>query len=202
MVEQLEWLRELIVNYPSFQYVTIFLGTAFGGEIALFTLAFLAAQKIISPYALVIFSLLGTIFSDSMWFLLGRTESAKKFIYHRYTNSTITIIAEAVSKVSRGSHFLALIFAKFLVGTRIVMLLYLSNLSFSFNEFIRYNVVATLIWLATVIPIGYLSGLGFTYVAGVFQNLYAGLGFIVLVLIVVVILQLWLKKIFIHMRDR
>ncbi len=202
MVEQLTWLREVIINYPSFQYVTIFLGAALGGEVALFTLAFLAAQKIISPIALVLLSLVGTMCSDSMWFLLGRTNPAKKFIYHRYTTSTITVIAEAIRRVSRGSHLMALIFAKFLVGTRIVMLLYLSNLEFSFKEFIRYNVVATLIWLLVVIPTGYLSGLGFTYVAEVFQNIYAGLGFVFLVLIVIVILQLWLKKIFIHMRDR
>ena len=97
---------------------------------------------------------------------------------------------------------MALIFAKFLVGTRIVMLLYLSNLEFSFKEFIRYNVVATFIWLLVVIPTGYLSGLGFTYIAEVFHNIYAGLGFVFLVLIVIVILQLWLKKIFIHMRNR
>lgn len=202
MVEQLTWLREIIINYPSFQYLTIFLGAALGGEIALFTLSFLAAQNIISPMALVILSMVGTMSSDSMWFMLGRTNGAKAFIYHRYTNSTITVIAEAVRRVSRGSHLMALIFAKFLVGTRIVMLLYLSNLEFSFKEFIRYNVVATLIWLLVVIPTGYLSGLGFTYIAEVFHNIYAGLGFVFLVLIVIVILQLWLKKIFIHMRNR
>ncbi len=202
MVEQLTWLRELIVNYPSFQYVTVFLGAALGGEIALFTLAFLAAQKIISIEALVVLSLVGTMCSDSMWFMLGRTNSAQKFIAHRYTNSTIKVIAEAINRVSRGSHLLALIFAKFLVGTRIVMLLFLSHLKFSFKEFFRYNVVATLIWLTVVIPTGYLSGLGFTYIATVFHNIYAGLGFVLLILIVIAILQLWLKKIFIHMRNR
>ena len=82
------------------------------------------------------------------------------------------------------------------------MLLYISNLPFSFGQFIRYNVVATFIWLLVVIPIGFISGLGFTYVAEVFHNLYAGAGFILLIILIIVVLQLWLKKIFIRMRDR
>ena len=202
MIEQLAWLREFIINYPSLQYVTIFFGAALGGELALFTLSFLAAQHILPLPALIIFSFLGTLCADSTWFLLGRTNVAKKIINHRYANSTIAVIAEAVRLVSRGSHFLALIFAKFLVGTRIVMLLYISNLPFSFGQFIRYNVVATFIWLLVVIPIGFISGLGFTYVAEVFHNLYAGVGFILLIILIIVVLQLWLKKIFIRMRDR
>lgn len=201
MIDSMEWLRIFILDYPSLQYLTIFLGAALGGEVALFTLSFLAAQSILSPVALVIFSFLGTLSSDSMWFLLGRTNTAQKIISHRYAHSTVSIIAEAVRRVSRGSHFLALIFAKFLVGTRILMLLYISKTAFSFNRFICYNAVATLLWLLVVIPIGFLSGLGFTYVAEVFHNLYAGIGFVFLILIVIVILQLWLKKIFIRMRN-
>lgn len=202
MVEQLEWVKFLIFEYPSLQYLIIFLGSAAGGELALFTIAFLAAQGIVSPVAVVIFSFLGTMSADSMWFLLGRTPTAKRIILHRYASPTIAVITEAIQKVSRGSHFLALVFAKFLVGTRIVMLLYISNLSFSFREFIKYNIVATIIWLSVIGPVGFLSGLGFTYVAEIFQNLYAGVGFVLLILIIIVILQLWLKKIFIHMRNR
>ena len=62
--------------------------------------------------------------------------------------------------------------------------------------------MATFIWLLVVIPIGFISGLGFTYVAEVFHNLYAGAGFILLIILIIVVLQLWLKKIFIRMRDR
>jgi len=202
MVDQLEWVKFLILEYPSLQYLIIFLGAAVGGELALFTIAFLAAQGIISPVASITFSFLGALSADSMWFLLGRTTTAKKIILHRYANPTITVITKAIEKVSRGSHFWALVFAKFLVGTRIIILIYISNLSFSFGEFIRYNVIATIIWLAVIGPIGFLSGLGFTYVADIFQSLYAGVGFVLLILIVIVILQLWLKKIFIHMRNR
>lgn len=202
MTDFVEWLRIFILNYPSFQYVAIFLGAALGGEIALFTMSFLAAQKVLSPFALVIFSFLGTLSSDSIWFLLGRTEIAQKIISHRYAHSTISIIAEAVRRVSRGSHLLMLVFAKFLVGTRIVMLLLVSKTVFSFYKFICYNAVATLAWLLVVIPTGFLSGLGFTYIAQVFHNLYVAIGFIFLVLIIIVILQLWLKKIFIRMRNR
>ncbi|MSU44858.1 hypothetical protein EXS45_01610 [Candidatus Nomurabacteria bacterium] len=202
MIDSIEWLRIFIFDYPSLQYLTIFLGAALGGEIAIFTLSFLSAQGILSPVALVMFSFLGTLSSDSFWFLLGKTNTAQKIISHRYAHSAVSTIAEVVRRVSRGSHLLALIFAKFLVGTRIVMLLYISKTEFLFNQFICYNAVATLLWLLVVVPIGFFSGLGFTYVAEIFHNLYAGVGFIFLVLIIIVLVQLWLKKIFIRMRNQ
>src|ERR1035437_5860253 len=122
MIHSAQWLRVLIFDYPSFKYIIIFLGAAFGGEIALFTFAFLAAQKILSPTILVFLSFFANVSSDSMWFFLGRTKIGKKVISHRYTNSAISVVAEAVHRVSRGNHFVALIFAKFLIGTRVVMI--------------------------------------------------------------------------------
>ncbi|MDP2789473.1 MAG: hypothetical protein Q8O46_05570 [bacterium] len=202
MVEYIEWLRALILNYPLLQYIIIFLGAAFGGEIALFVFSFLAAQNVISMTFLVLLSFLGVLASDSMWLFLGKTRFMQKIILHRYANPTISLIALAIEKVSRGNHMLALVFVKFLIGTRIVMLLYISNLPLSFLKFLRYNALATLLWLLVVIPIGFISGLGFTYIAKVSENLYAGVGFVLLILIIIVALQIWLKKTFIHMRDR
>src|SRR3989344_3001895 len=154
MVEAIEWLRLLITNHGSLEYVIIFLGAAFGGEVAMVALGFLAAQGVLSLYLLFIVSFFGTLSSDILYFLIGRTKAAGRFFSHRYTNGTINMITEAVRKVSKGSHFAALI------------------------------------------SIGFLSGIGFTYYSGILENIYAGIGYVLLMFILVVIVQLWIKRIF------
>src|SRR5674476_322017 len=101
MTLSLEWLRALIHLYPSFEYLIIFLGAAFGGELALFTVAFLGAQGILQVFPLIVFSFLGAFSADILWFFLGKTTLAGKLIFHRYTSPAIAVIAEAINRVSR-----------------------------------------------------------------------------------------------------
>ena len=197
MILSLEWLRAFIHIYPSFEYVIIFFGAAFGGELALFAVAFLGAQGILQVFPLIVFSFLGAFSADILWFSLGKTTLAGKIISHRYTSPAIAVIAEAINRVSRGSRLAALILAKFLVGTRIVIIMYVSKTDLGLKKFARYDAVAVLAWLLVVIPIGFISGLGFTYLAEFFHNLYIEIGIILLILFIVVIIQIWLEKMFV-----
>ncbi len=194
MTESIEWLREFILNYPALEYLVIFFGAGFGGEFALLVLGFLAAQDIISIFPLIIVGFSGTLFSDTLWFLLGRTRMVKRIISHRYANTTVAVINQAISRVSRGSHFTALIIAKFLVGTRVLLIMYVSSTNIGFRDFIRYDLVAIFLWILVVLPIGFLSGLGFTYFSQILENIYAAIGFILLIILLVIMLEIWLKK--------
>lgn len=196
MVELTLWLREFIVSYPAFQYLLVFFGTALGGEFLLIAFAFLSAQGVLSPVALILFSFLGTFSSDVILFLLARTLFSHNIISHRYAHQTASLIVDAIRRVSRGNHFLALVIAKFLVGTRVVIVLYADKTDIIFKKFVYYNVIAVLIWLAALIPIGFLLGLGFTYLSQVFKNIYAGIGLILLFVILAIMAELWLKRVF------
>jgi membrane protein DedA with SNARE-associated domain len=194
MLGPIEWLRTLIIHYPSFEYIIIFFGAGFGGELGLLALGFLAAQNIISIFPLVILSFLGTSFTDTLWFTLGSTKMIKGAISHRYANTTISVINEALGRFSRGNHLMALIVAKFIVGTRVLLIMYVSSTGIGFKNFIRYDIFAIIIWLVVLLPIGFLAGLGYTYLAQILQNIYAATGFILLVILVVFMLQIWLKR--------
>lgn len=196
MIDYVEWVRNFITHYPALQYFVIFFGAAFGGEVALITLSFLAAQNFFPFFTFFLISYLGTLSSDSLWFLLGRTKLAIKIIDYRHITSTVVTIMEAIHKISRGNHLLAFIFAKFLIGTRVVLILYIAKTNITFKNFIRNDSIAIFVWLVVLIPIGFLSGLGFTYISSVLENVYAGIGFVVLILFIVVIMQLWLKNFF------
>lgn len=196
MVELFDTLRQFFFDYTFFQYLVIFLGSAFGGEFAIISLAFLSAQDIFPLPLFLIISFFGTLSSDILWFFLGKTKIAGKIIDHRYALNTIAVVMEAIHFVSRGHHLLAFIFAKFLIGTRIVVILYVSKTNLAFKKFIQNDVIAVTIWLIILTSIGFLSGLGFTYISHILKNIYAGIGFVILIILVIIVVQIWLKKLF------
>lgn len=196
MTLTVEWFSAFISSYPLLKYLVIFFGVGFGGEVAVISLSFLSAQNVFSLFPFLVIGVLGTLTADSIWFWLGKTRTAGKIVDHRYATYTISVIMEAIRKISRGNHLLAFIFAKFLVGTRIVVILYVSKTNIAFKNFILNDMVAILIWLTTLTSIGFLSGLGFSYISKILKNVYAGIGFVVLILLVIVMAQIWLKKFF------
>ena len=188
------WIQAFVLHYPLFKYCIIFLGAAFGGEAAILGLSFLAAQNFFPLTTFFIVGFLGTVSSDILWFILGKTKTADKIVGHRYTARAVSAIIEAIQKVSGGSHWLALIFAKFLIGTRVVVILYISKTNMAFKKFILPDLVAIVIWLSILSSVGFMAGLGFSYISGVLKNIYAGIGFVILVLVIIAILQKLLKK--------
>ncbi|HBA45508.1 hypothetical protein A2W67_01855 [Candidatus Nomurabacteria bacterium RIFCSPLOWO2_02_40_28] len=196
MAHPIEWLRLFVVEYPSFQYISIFLAALFGGELALFGLGFLAAQGVFPVLPVIILSFTGGFTPNILWFLLGQTATAGKIASHKYTNSTTAIIVEAITRVSGGSHLVGIIIAKFLVGTPVILMMYVNKTAMTFKKFIYYETVAILLSLAIILPIGFISGLGFSYLAQNLENLYVALGFVLLVVTVVIVAQIWFEKIF------
>ena len=196
MIESMQWLATLIAEHSSFTYIIIFLGAAFGGEPAVIALSFLAAQGIFPAVPFIFTSFLGVLFSDCLYFFLGKTTFVRKLIEHRYAAGTIAAIMEAIERLSRGRHVAAFILAKFVIGTRAVIIMYVSKTGITFGYFLRHNLLAIMAWLTLVIAIGYLAGIGYSYVSGVLENVYAGVGFLFLVLIILIIVQTRLKRAF------
>ena len=77
----------------------------------------------------------------------------------------------------------------------------MSATDLSLRKFMRSNIAAVALWVAVVIPIGFLSGLGFSYLSGLLENIYAGIGFILLIAVLLVIFEVHLKKIFLRIRE-
>ena len=196
MQESMGWLRELVLNYPALKYFIIFFGSAFGGEPFVIALSFLAAQKFFAPVTFFIVGFAGVFCSDSLYFFLGRTSLARKMVEHRYTTKTISVIIEAINRLSRGRQVVAFVLAKFMVGTRAIIIIFVSKTGINFSRFMRHDFWAIVVWFTSVSAIGYLSGLGFADLSRILENIYAGVGFLLIILMVLVILQIWFKKVF------
>ena len=160
----------------------------------LIAFAFLSAQGVLSPTSLVIFGSLGTYFSDIALFLLARTKLFHNIISHRYADRTTSLIVLALLRIGKGKHLLALIIAKFLIGTRVVLMLYGDKTDISFKKFSFYDSIATIVWIIVVGAIGFLLGLGFTYLSEVFKNIYAGVGLVLLFLLLAFMAEMWVKR--------
>lgn len=196
MLEFVQGLTMLVSDSLLLKFFLVLLGVGLGGEVILIPFAFLSAQGFVSWPILGMAGFLGTYATDTFWFFVGRGVRFGKILEHRFAQNTVSVIHDTVERLSRGSPMLSLIFAKFIFGTRILTILHVSRKNVSTQKFLYYNAVAVLLWIFVIIPIGYASGLGFTYVASVFQNIYATLGFIALVVVFIVMLQVWIKKFF------
>lgn len=201
MMNSIELLRLLIVEHQSLQYLIVFIGTVFGGEFALFALGFFIAQGILPVLPSLILGFLGAFTPNILWFLLSKTDITSKIMTHRRADSTVSIITEAVTKISGGNHFIALALIKFLIGTPILLTMYINKTSIRFINFLYYETPAILLSLLVIIPIGFFSGLGFFYLADVFNNFYVAIGFILIIIVVITILQIRLKVKFVNLRE-
>lgn len=197
MSEYIELMRGLILSHSSLEYLIIFVGTAVGGELALFILGFLAAQGVVSPIGAVIFGFSGSFLPNILWFYIGNVNMVRKISrYNRHAESTSQIITEAVRRVSKGSHMIALIIIKFLVGTPVILVLYAKETGIKFKEFMYCQSVAMILSMLVIVPIGYLSGQGYSYLSDVFQNVYAAIGFLIIVAFIIAAFQIWLERMF------
>jgi membrane protein DedA with SNARE-associated domain len=194
MIDFIEWLRIFILNHRSFEYVIIFGGAMLGGEFALFVLGFLSAQGILPITPVILLSFFASFLPNILWFLLGKTAIVGKIISHRYANKTVLIITEAMTRVSKGNHFMGLIVTKFLVGTPVILTTYVNKTGLKFWQFLFYETPAILLSLFVYISIGFLSGLGFIYLAEVLKNIYAAIGFVLFIIIIIIMIQIWLEK--------
>ncbi|MFQ5523744.1 MAG: hypothetical protein ACE5F5_09215 [Acidimicrobiia bacterium] len=138
----------------------VFVGTFFLGESVVLASAALAAQGTWSVTAVAGWAFAGTIVADTVWF-----RSARLGI-ERWTTDPVRAskLAEASSRLDRvsGAHpHRALLFVKFLYGSRIASIVYMALRQVQVKRFVLFSGMGTALWLAVMIPIGWAIGMGF-----------------------------------------
>ncbi|HLD10535.1 MAG TPA: VTT domain-containing protein [Candidatus Nanoarchaeia archaeon] len=180
---------ELLTKY---QLLLVFLGSFFFGESVIISSGFLAAQGILEiPYVFV-FSFLGTVISDSFWFYFGKFIFLRKkqLIDHQKYNKLV----KKIDKITKHKYFWALLFIKFLYGTRILTIVYLSIRRLNFWIFTLFNSLGTLLWLTVILTIGWLAGKGFSNVILVFNEVKYLLISLVFLLILYRVVSQWITQ--------
>lgn len=146
-------LISLLVTY---QFPAIFLGSVIFGETIILAASFLAGQGIWSIYTVFWVTFLGTVSSDCLWFYFGRRLSRKSEEWQEKQGKYKKLLA-FLERLTRGRAFLSLLFIKFLYGTRIITIMYLSIHRLRFRTFLLFNAIGTFLWLLVMVSIGWYA---------------------------------------------
>lgn len=180
----------------AYQYPAIFIGSFFFGESVIITAAFLAGQGIWSVQAVFWLALIGTIVSDSIWFLFGQS-IIRSLKYWQRMLSKYEQYLQKIERLTGNKPFLALLFIKFLYGTRILTILYMSVRKMSYGRFLLFNTIGTIFWLVTMVAIGWLAGKGITNFIPVVARVEYLLLAVALLIIMYKAVSTWMEKRFI-----
>ena len=184
--------QAIITFLITYRLPAIFVGAFFFGETVIIAAAFLAGQGTLEVLPVFVLAFLATIVSDTVWFLLAKILLWLNRLEKYKTHSEI--IVNKMTKLTGDKPFLALLFVKFLYGTRVITIIYLSLRSIPLKKFVIYDALGTLIWLAVIIPIGWLAGKSAVSLGPALHKAEFAIGFFVILVFVIRIGTKWASQ--------
>lgn len=179
----------------TYQVAAILLGTFILGETIVVAASFLAGGGLFSPLIVFVTAFIGTIAADMTWFLIGQ------YYIRRHESKYLALRVKyppAFRFLDRLTHTVplwqALIAVKFVYGTRILFILYVSVNRLSRPwQFLFYDLLGVWLWLTPLVILGYLLGRGLLTETAMEQTKWIITSCIIFVLIIKAA-SLWLKQ--------
>lgn len=186
MVENLERFLD------SYGYLAVFIGTFVEGEIFLLVAGFFIKHEFLQPVPTLIFSILGALTHELIYFFLGRWKGRAFLLGNRYTKRRYRKAKRLIEKYGIFSLFII----RFLYGMRVVPMMLMGATGFSLYKFLFFNVLSLIIWAVLFLSIGYMFGHAAEVLFGKIKDIYfvAGIGVIFLGLVVYVFYYLRSKN--------
>lgn len=183
----------LVELLSSYHIPATFVGAFFFGESVIITAAYLTAQLHWSVALVVLAAFLGTVVSDTIWFFVGRLLERRLSRTERFGRQRERI-ASLLKTLTGTRPALALLFIKFLYGSRIAMIFYLAARQVSLPAFLFFNAIGTLIWLAVIFPLGYIASEGIGQTQSAVRTIEIAAVVLVASAILFRLLSIWLTK--------
>lgn len=187
-------VEKIIAFAAAFPYPFLIplLGAFFGGEETIIVISALSTTGFVSFPVVVVFSYVGTILSDTTWFLVGQRFmnwlSSKKRI-----QEGLVRVDTLFGHTAQHKPFLLLLITKFLYGIRIATIFYMSR-RMSFPSFMAYNAAVTLIWVIPICLVGWLLGISAVKISTISGDIKYGLGLVTLIIIAFYGIRIWLNR--------
>src|SRR3989344_6112655 len=177
----------------AYQFPAIFFGVSVFSETIIIPGSFIAGQGIWAVDSVFWIAYLGTVISDMAWFFVG--PSIFRFA-HRFER--ITKRSEAVMKrldtLYAGRPFRVLLMSKFIYGTRILTIIYLSLEKISAVKFLVSNLLGTFVWLSAVVAVGWLAGRSIINLMPMLSDVKYAILIIVILVVGFEFIPKWLQK--------
>ncbi|HET8574730.1 MAG TPA: VTT domain-containing protein [Candidatus Paceibacterota bacterium] len=169
-----------ILNIPQSHPILLsFFAPIFTGEPGVIFLAFLGATGEFSLLTVAIWSFLGMTTVDSLWFFFPKTKIYQRLIGHRYVSKPYRKIEEQLRIIAHDRDILILLLSKILIGTRVLILVFVGTRRLTFWRFLPANAAANAIWISVLMLVGFLARGGFEQALKTFQNIQIAAALIV-----------------------
>lgn len=171
----IENIGQFLSNYG---YITVFIGTFLEGELFLLVAGFFVKHGFLSPIPTVVFSILGALSHELMYFFIGKWKGRHFLLGNKYTKRKYIKAKKLVEKYGTLSIFLV----RFIYGMRIVSMTLLGATGYNMYKFIFFNIISLIIWSVFFLFIGYIFGHIATLIFGEVRNYFLLAGIIVILL--------------------
>ncbi len=138
----------------SYGYIAVFLGTFIEGELFLLVAGFFIKHGFLQPLPTFLFSILGALTHELIYFFLGRWKGRHILLGNKYTKKRYKKAKKLVEKYGIYSLFAI----RFLYGMRVVPMMLMGATGFNLYKFLFFNILSLIIWTVIFLSLGYFLG--------------------------------------------
>lgn len=182
----LENLEQFLNQYG---YIAVFIGTFLEGEIFLLVAGFFVKHGFLQPLPTFIFSILGALTHELIYFFIGRWKGRHFLLGNRYTKRRYRKAKKMIDKYG----VLSLFFIRFLYGMRVVPMMLFGATGFNFYKFLFFNLISLVIWATIFLSLGYVFGHTAEIIFGKVKDIYLTTGIIIVIVALVVYIIYYLR---------
>ena len=168
-------LTQILLFFGTYPELVSLIGTFLGGIETIILLSVIATQGYMNFWIVIIFSYIGIMLADIMFFFAGRTRLFNFLIRKRMVSIAYKKWDNLLDKATRGNDFQALFIAKFFYGFSIITIMHLARERLNIIEFIAYTAVINVIWITIGAVFGIFAGQGINFVLFLYDNLVISL---------------------------
>ncbi len=176
-----EFLFSLGSAISNYAIVLSLLSPIIGGETVILLLSFFAGQGYFSPWIVFFFGLIAMIGADSLWFSLAHSKFANKLKERGNIGRRYKQIEAGIERITRKKDVLIIFIAKLLIGTRILLMLYMGGRKISLMKFVLYDAIPSIVWMGVLVFVGLTASKGYYFIIGYFKNIQLALSIIILI---------------------
>lgn len=160
-------------------YLSFLLGMFFAEETLVLT-SFLVNQKLTAYYNILL-AFAGVLFCNISLYFVGRFNLIKPLRKSKKLVGFSKKIEKAVNKLTKNKIERAIVYSKFIVASRFLVVMLIGYRKVKFTKFLKHMFLAELMWATVAVSIGLFAGESFSLLTQIFKSLtYAGTSFAVL----------------------
>ncbi len=188
-------IEKFIPFFSNYGIFILILSGILGGEEVIISLVFLSAMGLFPLWWILIFVTLGEFISDFTIFSLAKLKFFHKFKKIERITRLYEKADKFIVKVSKKSTFLTILYSKFIYGTRIFTLVYLSSKKTRWKKFILSEFLVLIAWMSITVTVGWFAGVSIKQLSAIFKNIEFTLLLLLILIIFIIGVKKWIQKI-------